>query len=67
MRAFGRNETVARHGHAGRRHERAISLVLVVPHDGADALAHREATPKPVTTEGGIVRFALSRDAREAA
>ncbi len=67
MRAFGRNETGARHGQAGRRHDLAISLVLVVPHDGADAVAHREATPKPVTTEGGIVRFALSRDVHEAA
>jgi hypothetical protein len=66
MRAFGRNGTVARHGPAGRRHELAISLV-VVPRDGGDAVEHRDATPKPVTTEGGIVRFALSRDSREAA
>jgi hypothetical protein len=67
MRAFGRNGTVARHGSAVRRHELAISLVLVVPRDGGDAVEHREARPRPVTTEGGIVRFALSRDAREAA
>jgi hypothetical protein len=67
MRAFGRNETVARHASAGRRHELAISLVLVVPRDEADAVKYLEATPKPVTTEGGIVRFALSRDARKAA
>jgi hypothetical protein len=67
MRAFGHNETIARHGSAGRRHELAISLVLVVPRDGTEAVEHPEAKPKPVTTEGGIVRFALSRGALEAA
>jgi hypothetical protein len=67
MRAFGRNGTVARQGSAGRRHELAISFVLVEPRDGADAVEHPEATPKPVTAEGGIVRFALSPDEREAA
>jgi hypothetical protein len=65
MRTFGRSQTVARHGAAGRPHELAISLVLVVPRDGAEAVEGRRATTKLLTTEGGIVRFGLSRDARE--
>ena len=38
-----------------------FSQALVVVE--ADAVEHPEATRRPVTTEGGIVRFALSRDA----
>jgi hypothetical protein len=64
MRAFGRCETVARRA-TDRPHELAVSLVLVVPRDGAEAVDGREVTRKPVTTEGGIVRFGLSRDSRE--
>jgi hypothetical protein len=65
MRAFGRSETVARGWATDRPHELAIALVLVLPRDGAAAVGYQGATPNPVTTEGGILRFALSRDARE--
>ena len=65
MRAFGRSETVARRWATDRPHELAVALVLVVPRDGPAAGEHPGATPNPITTEGGILRFALSRDARE--
>jgi hypothetical protein len=65
MRAFGRNETVARHGSSARRQERARSLVLVGPSEGVEVEEDTGATSRPVTTEGGIVRFGLSRDAPE--
>jgi hypothetical protein len=65
MRALGRSQTVARGSATDRLHELAVALVLVVPRDGAAAVEHRGATPNPITTEGGILRFALSRDARE--
>ena len=65
MRAFGRSETVARRWATDRSHELAVALVLVVPRGGAAAVEHPGATPIPVTTEGGILRFALSRDARD--
>lgn len=57
MHASGRTETVASYGAKRRRRERALSLAPAVSHDGAEAV--------PVTTEGGIVRFGLTRDAPE--
>jgi hypothetical protein len=63
MRAFGRSETVSRHGARRRRHERALSLAPTVPLDEAEAVQGPGAAPEPVTTEGGIVRFGSSRDA----
>jgi hypothetical protein len=65
MRAFGRSETVARRGATRRPQELAIELVLVVPRYGAVAVEKPGATPNPVTAEGGILRFPLSRDGRE--
>jgi hypothetical protein len=65
MRAFGRSETVARGWTADRPQELAVALVLVVPRDGTAAETYLEGTPNPVTAEGGILRFPLSRDARE--
>jgi precorrin-6B methylase 2 len=67
MRAFGRSEAVARHGASGRRHERALSLAPAAHRDGAKAVQRRRATPQPVTTEGGIVRFGSSRVAARGA
>ena len=65
MRTFGGSERVAGRWATDRPHELAVALVLVVPGDGAAAVGLPGAPPKPVTTEGGILRFALSRDARE--
>jgi hypothetical protein len=65
MRTFGGSERVASRWATDRPHELAVALVLVVPRDGAAGVRYPGATPDPVTTEGGILRFALSRDARE--
>lgn len=66
MRTLGRNETVASYGVKRRRHEGALSLAPAVSPDGAEAVQGRGGTTQSVTTEGGIVRFGLTRDAPEA-
>jgi hypothetical protein len=65
MHASGGSQTVGRLGATGRPRELAMSLVLVVPRKGVEVEGRAEAASRPVTTEGGIVRFGSSRVARE--
>lgn len=64
MHAPGSSQTVGRLGATGRPPELAMSLVPVVPRKGVEVEERAEAASRPITTEGGIVRFGLSWVAR---